>query len=167
MKYTLLPKQTKTGVVTAVHDGDSIKVVFPDETVWIRLYGCDAPEVVSNHVAAHQPAGKEAGSFLRGFVKGKTVTVETLFKDQFGRMICKVMLGEEDLTERMIASGWAWFLPEPKMQTETVVKLKTLHETAKKSKDGLWAFAGRKVRPETWRKNNRRFSMEKEYEDLW
>lgn len=167
MKYKLIPKQIKEGVVTAVHDGDSIKVVFPDETVWVRLYGCDAPEVVSNHVTAAQPGGKLAGDFLRNTVKGKKVVVETLFKDQYQRMICKVKLNGVDLTENLIEQGWAWWLKEPSMDAKLSNRLKELHNKAKSSRIGLWGLAGRKVKPETWRKNNRRFSMEKEFEDLW
>ena len=63
-RYSIIPNEIKVGIVKAVHDGDSIKVKFEDgEVSWIRLYGCDAPEVVSNHVSASQPYGKESGKY--------------------------------------------------------------------------------------------------------
>lgn len=167
MKYKIIERQVLEGIVTAVHDGDSIKVVFPGETVWVRLYGCDAPEVVSNHVTANQPHGAASGAFLRSLLKGKRVTVETLFKDIFNRMICKVSIDGSDVTEIMLEAGQAWWLSEPKMNTETKIKIRALHDSAKSSGKGFWAVAGRKVRPSTWRKDHRRFSTTKLYEDLW
>lgn len=172
MKYTLIPQQTLIGVVKAVHDGDSFKIQFPEETTWVRLWGCDSPEVISNHVASHQPYGREAGNEVRKLIKGQKVEVETLFKDQFGRMICKVKLLKEDLqkidlTELTISEGLAWWLDEPKMSKEDREKLKKLHETAKDKKIGLWSTEERKLRPSTWRSRNRRFSSTKEFPDLW
>jgi endonuclease YncB( thermonuclease family) len=177
MRYSIVPNETKTAIVKAVHDGDSIKVQFKDgEVRWIRLYGCDAPEVISNHVAATQPFGRESGNELRKVVKGQAVEVKTLFKDQFNRMICNVSLivtdlGKDDekidLTELLISRGLAWWLDEPRMTPEIRTKLKDLHETAQKNKWGLWGQEGRKLRPSTWRSRNRRFLLEKEFEDLW
>ena len=173
MKYTIIPNETKLGIVKAVHDGDSIKIQFEDgEVSWIRLYGCDAPEVISNHVGANQPYGKEAGDETRKMIKGKSVEVQTLFRDQFNRMICKVLLIQDDglkvdLTENSIVLGLAWSLTEPKMDEDTKLKLKSLQEYAKGKMIGLWGIEGRKLRPSTWRSRNRRFLMEKEFEDLW
>jgi len=169
MKYSIIPNETKVGIVKAVHDGDSIKVKFEDgEIVWIRLYGCDAPEVHSNYVSAAQPYGKEAGDFLRNLIKGKQVRVETLFRDEFKRMICKVEFpySLEDqstillnLTEYLIETGNAWWLTEPRQTPEQQLKLKELHNTAKVGKKGLWGELGRKLRPSTWRERNRIFGM--------
>jgi endonuclease YncB( thermonuclease family) len=177
MRYSIIPNQTKTAVVKAVHDGDSIKVQFEDgEVSWIRLYGCDAPEVISNHVTKDQPHGRESGNELRKLIKGQTVEVETLFRDQYGRMICKVNLLKEelgsdlqkiDLTKLLISEGLAWWLEEPKMDSTVKTELKSLHEYAKGKMLGLWSRQGRKLRPSTWRSRNRRFTMEKEFEDLW
>jgi endonuclease YncB( thermonuclease family) len=174
MKYKLVEHQTLEGTVTAVHDGDSIKVVFPNETVWVRLYGCDAPEVISNYVTSNQPFGVESGAALRKLVKGKKVVVETLFRDRYNRMICKVSVKQEesgaaniDLTEYVIANGFAWWLSEPKMAPETAERLKSLHDTAKGNKSGLWGISGRKLRPSTWRKDHKRFATAKVFEDLW
>lgn len=167
MRYKLVEHEILEGKVTAVHDGDSIKVVFPTETVWVRLYGCDAPEVISNYVSANQPFGTEAGLLLRDTVKGKTVKVETLFRDVYNRMICKVTLDGKDLTEFMVENGYAWWYQEPKMKPEIKERLKTLHNTAKEGKLGLWGEKGRKVRPTTWRSYNKRFGTSKIFEDLW
>lgn len=160
MRYSIVPNETKVGIVKAVHDGDSIKVKFEDgEIVWIRLYGCDAPEVHSNYVSARQPYGKESGDFLRNLIKGKEVRVETLFRDEFKRMICKVELEGKDLSETLIETGNAWWLTEPKQSPEVQSKLKELHNTAKATKVGLWGELGRKIRPSTWRERNRIFGM--------
>tara|TARA_R110000868_G_scaffold320909_17_gene581966 strand:+ start:612 stop:1115 length:504 start_codon:yes stop_codon:yes gene_type:complete len=167
MKYKIVENKILEGVVAAVHDGDSIKVVFPSETVWVRLYGCDAPEVISNHVTANQPFGTNSGNALRTLVKGKKVQVETLFKDMYNRMICKVSLDGIDLTEYLVTNGLAWWLSEPKMKPETVSKLKGLHEAAKTGRKGFWGISGRKVRPSTWRKDHKRFGTAKVFEDLW
>lgn len=162
MKYTIIPRETKVGVVKAVHDGDSIKVKFEDgEVVWIRLYGCDAPEVVSNHVSANQPYGVEAGKYLRDLMKGHRVEVQTLFRDKYNRMICKANfiyddldLVGRDLTELLIETGNAWWLSEPSQNKDELSKFKSLQETAKVAKSGLWGHPGRKIRPSTWRGRN-------------
>lgn len=177
MRYAIVPKETKTGIVKAVHDGDSIKVQFEDgEVVWVRLYGCDAPEVISNYVTQSQPFGVDSGNKLRELLKGKTVTVETLFRDMYQRMICKVILTlkvpntedvKVDVTEYLIENGLAWWLGEPKMAVETKNKLQALHEAAKAKKIGFWAVSGRKVRPSTWRKDHKRFSTTKLFPELW
>jgi len=128
--------------------------------------------VISNYVTVTQPFGTESGAALRSFVKGKKVVVETLFRDKFNRMICRVSLKQVDgslvdLTEYVISNGFAWWLSEPKMPVETATRLKSLHDTAKNSKVGLWGISGRKLRPSTWRKDHRRFSTAKVYEELW
>jgi endonuclease YncB( thermonuclease family) len=172
MKYKIIPNETKLGIVKAVHDGDSIKVQFEDgEVSWVRLYGCDAPEVISNHVGANQPYGKEAGDYLRTLIKGKEVKVQTLFRDQFNRMICNISYVEDDnevdVTSLLISTGNAWFLSEPKMATDYLTLIKDWQTYAKGKMLGLWGQEGRKLRPSTWRSRNRRFLMEKEFEDLW
>ena len=174
MKYQIIPKQTLKGIVKAVHDGDSFKIQFENgEVEWIRLWGCDAPEVVSNHVTQSQPYGKESGDQLRNLIKGNDVVVETLFRDQYQRMICKVKLvdpiskNEIDLTWLTISKGYAWWLEEPSMTKEEKIQLKGWHDAAKQSKNGLWNYPGRKLRPSTWRNNHKKFSLTKEFPDLW
>lgn len=162
MKYSIIPHETKTGVVKAVHDGDSIKVKFEDgEVAWIRIYGCDAPEVVSNHVSATQPYGVESGKYLRDMVKGNVVEVQTLFRDKYQRMICKVKLInaldrnlDVDLTWILISTGNAWWLSEPSQSKDELNQLKRLQENANQLNIGLWGQPGRKVRPSTWRGRN-------------
>ena len=166
-RYKVIDRQILEGVVKAVHDGDSYKIDFGSETNWVRIYGCDSPELISNYVTKDQPFGRQSGNLIRELIKGKTVKVETLFKDQYGRLVCNVYLNDINLTEYIISNGLGWYMEDAKMEDSLKVKLKADQLTAKAAKKGLWGESGRKVRPETWRKNNRRFTMEKEYGDLW
>lgn len=168
-KYELIERKLLTGICKAVHDGDSYKVQFLDETVWIRLYGVDSPEVVSNHVTKDQPGGRKCGNHMRDLLKGKTLKVEALFKDMYGRWICNVWLDEQDLTEYVVKNGIGWWLQEPKMKPSYLAGLKTFQEYAKVNFLGFWSESGRKVRPERWREQNRRFTLNenKEFPELW
>lgn len=159
----------ENGIVKAVHDGDSYKVQFKDETIWIRLYGCDSPEVISNYVTKDQPFGRTAGNIVRDLIKGKELTFERMYKDQYNRQVCKVYIDGQDLTKRLVELGLAWWLDDSKMNSLYLSELKLLHETAKGLKIGLWGETARKLRPSTWRNNNRRFVLneEKEFPDLW
>ncbi len=170
-RYELVERQILTGTVMAVHDGDSYKVKFKDETVWIRLYGCDTPEVISNYVTKDQPFGRLAGNKMRELLKGNEVKVEVLFKDQYGRWICKIWFNDIDLTEYVVKNGFGWHLREPKMKTSYFEGLKIFQEQSKVQRLGLWGETGRKVRPSTWREQNRRFTLNenitKEFPELW
>ena len=106
--------------------------------------------------------------------KGNQVEVQTLFRDQYQRMICKVKLInildrtlDIDLTWMMISTGNAWYLIEPNQTDEEKVILKGWQGASVAGKRGLWGIKGRKLRPSTWRSRNRRFLMEKEFEELW
>lgn len=161
MAFSQIPVQVK-----AVHDGDSYKVKLQDTTFWIRIYGCDAPEVISNHVSKHQPYGLKAASNVRVLIKSDTIYIDTLFRDQYNRLICKVYLDSlklDNLTDWLIKTGNAWWLGEPNMSSGTKSYLQALQQEAVNNKAGLWGLSGRKLRPSTWRSKYRRFSLEKEF----
>lgn len=151
-----------TVVVKAVHDGDSYKVQYPNgEVEWVRLWGVDCPEVISNHIKKNQPYGVQAGNFVRSWLKGERVVMhsEVETDDPFGRRIVRIQVdsalyskldsvpGEfmNDLSAYLVENGYAWYIN---------ASLKENQERAKQTKIGLWALPGRKLRPETWRKRN-------------
>lgn len=141
-----------TAIVKAVHDGDSFKLLFDDGTIkWVRLYACDAPEVISNYVSKNQPFGKEAGLFMRNLLKGNRIAVEFLFEDKFKRPVVKLTFEDHDLTEYAIEKGLAWFYNDPKLTSAERTMFKGLQGLATFKKVGLWSETGRKLRPDTWR----------------
>jgi len=74
------------GKVVLVSDGDTIIVMHDGKKEKIRLYGIDAPEM-------KQSFGKEAKAFTESMVFGKTVEVESITTDRYGRTV-GVMLME-------------------------------------------------------------------------
>jgi len=155
--------------VFAVHDGDSYKISLNDSTkVWIRLWGVDAPEVISNYVTKHQPYGLQSSQNLRNLIKGDSVWVDTLYRDQYKRLVCRVTLEDStDLTEYVVSTGNAWWLNDGSMTKEYLSNLKTLQDDAKDSQIGLWGLSGYKYRPSTWRQKYKRITSKKVFLDLW
>ncbi|HKQ93064.1 MAG TPA: thermonuclease family protein [Blastocatellia bacterium] len=81
---------TITGKVVGVSDGDTITVLDAgNQQHKVRLVGIDAPE-------SDQEYGSRAKQSLSDLVFGKTVTVFTLAKDRYGR----VLGGKLDANER-------------------------------------------------------------------
>lgn len=146
-----------TVLVKAVHDGDSYKVKYKDGRIrWIRLWGVDAPEVQSNHIAATQVYGREAGNNIRKLLKGKKVIIDSCSTDVFKRIVAQVRVDSIDVTEYVLSTGNGWWLDNDGIDLIVLQKLKDLQEKARLEKKGLWGMKGTKTRPSTFRKNNRR-----------
>jgi len=158
---TVLSSQD-TVLVRAVHDGDSYKIQWKSgEIEWVRLWGIDCPEVMSNHIKRNQPYGVQTGNFVRSVLKGQSIVIDTsvVQDDPFLRRVVKVKLdsalysridsvpGEyvNDLSTYLVLNGYAWWVDRT---------LQDDMELAKDSKIGLWSLSGRKLRPATWRKKN-------------
>lgn len=98
------------GVVTEVHDGDTLTInVDLGFNTWhlspFRLLGCNAREL-------KEPGGPEAKANLESLVLGKTVTIKSVKPDKYGeRYLAKVWLHEgilaTNLVDELIEDGWA------------------------------------------------------------
>jgi endonuclease YncB( thermonuclease family) len=92
-----------TGTVTRVSDGDTLWV-RPAEggrPVKVRLKGVDAPEIC-------QAGGRDARRALERRVLRRTVRLETVARDNWGRRIARVSLDGQDVGERLVLDGHAW-----------------------------------------------------------
>ena len=121
--------QSITGKVIGVSDGDTIKVLYQDTQIKIRLYGIDAPE-------KNQDFGTKAKLFASHLVFGKDVTVRLIKKERYGRMIGEVwLLDGRSLNQELVKEGYAWwyksFAPKDK-------ELERLQAEARTAKKGLW-----------------------------
>ncbi len=89
-----------TGKVVSVSDGDTITVMHNGKGERIRLHGIDCPE-------KRQAFGKRAKQFTSNLVFAKTVTVQALDQDRYGRTVGVVLLsdGRSGAWERMLGLG--------------------------------------------------------------
>ncbi len=85
--------------VTDVKDGNSLQVIDRKGTVHqVRLAGVDAPELT-------QPSGVDARNRLRELVLKKMVTIVHRFFDFEGRLLGRVMLGEQCVNAILASEG--------------------------------------------------------------
>ena len=126
--------------VDVVHDGDTVTCLdAAGQPQKIRLQGIDAPEF-------DQPHGREARQALAAKLAGGAVRVEGAARDQHGRLLGTLWLGDRDLNRELVAEGHAWvfggFAPDP--------DLIAAESEARKAGRGLWA-APHPLAPERWR----------------
>jgi endonuclease YncB( thermonuclease family) len=90
------------GLVVAVTDGDTIKVLHNGKAEKIRLYGIDCPE-------KKQAFGKKATQFTAGMVFKQMVDVKPTATDRYGRTIAWVHVsGDKCLNKELLKPGLAW-----------------------------------------------------------
>ena len=115
-------------VVVSVYDGDTI-TVRTDETIKIRLYGIDSPEL-------KQPFGQASKQAMSGLVFGKKVTIKPEKKDRYGRTIAWVEADGRDVSVQMVETGMAhWYQQYAKHDTE----LQSAQTKAKSANLGVWS----------------------------
>lgn len=147
----------QNATVFAVHDGDSYKIRMDssNKKVWVRLWGVDCPEVVSNLIYESQPYGKFVGDTVRTMLKGKRIQVDSISTDIFNRPIVKVQIKIDtsvvDLTELLLFNGWAWPFNNSNIDQTTFSNLLTIQKEALADKRGLWADEER-INPTRWRR---------------
>lgn len=107
------PSYKYNGIVTKVIDGDTL-VITVDlgfdiySKVRFRLWGLDTPEKTSK-IPEVRLIASQATEFVKSTVDGKTVLVESVEKDKYGRWLAKVHIDElqPSLNEQLVALGLA------------------------------------------------------------
>lgn len=132
------------GVVTHVHDGDTVHVTKADgSVVKVRFVLCDAPEV-------DQPHGIESRDFVRGMCLEKAVRVVTQGQDDYGRTLGEVFVGGESVNKAVIRNGHGWWFyhydPDP--------AIGALEAEARAGMKGLFADEA-PIYPRAWRRGAR------------
>jgi micrococcal nuclease len=92
-----------SGLVTYVVDGDTVRVrpLQGGKPVSIRVDGIDAPEIC-------QSGGDAARDALKRRVLGLQVVIEGKSRDDYGRLLARIMLDGDDVGARMVKGGHAW-----------------------------------------------------------
>lgn len=143
---------TLTGRVVSVADGDTITLLIAGkEQVRVRLANIDAPEKA-------QPWGKRAKRALSDLVYGKQVRVEWTKKDDYGRVVGRVLVGRGfDAGEALVRDGHAWVYVKYNSNPD----LPGIEARARARRKGLWALpASQRIPPWEWRHRPRTPSPE-------
>ena len=97
--------RTVTGTVTKISDGDTIRVITPEQTkLKIRLYGIDAAEMPGTDTQRYAPDARKA---LEGKIKGRQVKLDILGVDKYRRMVSIVWLDGRNINLEMLHEGHA------------------------------------------------------------
>ena len=85
-----------------VSDGNTVTVLHNGKGERIRLHGIDYP-------VKRQAFGKRAKQFTSNLVFAKTVTVQVLDRDRYGRTVGVVLLPDgRSLNHELVRAGLAW-----------------------------------------------------------
>lgn len=132
--------------VVGVTDGDTVKVLTVDRKLLkIRLAEIDTPE-------RKQPWGTRAKQALSDLVFGKSVEVQPVTVDRYGRTVAHLYLGDLNINKEMVRTGNAWAYRKY-LRDKSLLDLEA---TAKNQKKGFWSLPdAQRVPPWNWRRKKR------------
>jgi endonuclease YncB( thermonuclease family) len=147
-------KQNKDGLrarVVGISDGDSMVVLVDgNRRERIRLATIDAPE---NHQAFGAPSKRS----LSDLVYKKDVRIEVVDKDQYGRIVGEVFVGDTNVNLEQLKRGLAWhYKAHARQQTrEKRAAYEDAENNARAAKLGIWKDTN-PMPPWEYRKKNPR-----------
>lgn len=130
--------------VVGVADGDSLTVLVKGREKEIRLYGIDAPE-------RKQAFGQKAKGEITALCVGKSLDIEELDQDSYGRAVAWVEVNGRSVNEMMVASGYAWVYRAYCRDQQRCARLLQLEQSAREAKRGLWRYRD-PLPPWEWRR---------------
>ncbi len=125
------PAMAWQGRVRSVPDGDSLTVERAGRTVKIRLYGIDSPEY-------RQPVWLEARDFTRRLVSGRSVEIEPMDRDNYGRVVALVVRDGVLINRELVRAGHAWQYPRYCRSRALCAEMASLQDAARAERLGLW-----------------------------
>lgn len=105
------PNYTYSAIITNVIDGDTVDATvdlgFSVLTkIRFRLYGIDTPEKTSS-IPEIKLLAFTATKWLTDTIDNKSVTIQSVAKDKYGRWLAKIHLGNQLINEQLITLGYA------------------------------------------------------------
>lgn len=119
-----------TGRVVGVADGDTFTLLTKDKRqIKVRVAAIDCPE-------KSQDFGQKAKQFTSDQIYNKTIKIDSLSRDRYGRVIANVYLNDSTLlNELLVLNGFAWHY----LKYDKQPKYDSLQNIASQNKSGLWA----------------------------
>ncbi|WP_137387764.1 thermonuclease family protein [Rhodoligotrophos defluvii] len=138
--------EVTVGRVVAVMDGDTVIVLAPGNVQErVRFSAIDAPE-------RSQPWGARSRLALSAMLRGKRVEVEWYKRDQWGRLVGRVLLDGRDVGLAQVNTGMAWWFRHFARE-QTAEERRTYaaaEDAARNRRVGLWRDPA-PVPPWEWR----------------
>lgn len=133
--------------VIKVYDGDTLTLRCPgqSEPTRVRMYCIDTPEIKQT------PWGIQARDHLRS-IMGKTVQVNEIEKDRYGRIVGEVYSGNVNLNLAQVKAGKAAVYHTYCKKSE----YKSAEKQAQTAKSGIWSQSGLQQKPWEWRKQSKK-----------
>lgn len=116
--------------VVGVMDGDTIEVLFGNQTRKVRLAQIDAPE-------KSQAFGQRSKQSLSDLVFGKHIRVVVETTDRYGRLVGRLYHGSVDINAEQVSKGMAWVYTKYATDQSFFEKEKE----ARSARRGLWSDA--------------------------
>jgi endonuclease YncB( thermonuclease family) len=140
-----------TGRVTRIADGDTLTLLDAMNVQHrIRLQGIDAPE-------SHQAFGTQSKKTLSDLVFDREVTAVCDKTDQYGRLVCKIVVGDRDINLEQIRAGMAWHYKDYEREQSPADRelYARAEDDARAARRGLWRDAN-PTEPSEFRREERR-----------
>jgi endonuclease YncB( thermonuclease family) len=117
-----------TGKVVGITDGDTLTILRAGRPERIRLSGIDAPE-------GRQAFGRRSRQHLSSLAFGREATVHVEGKDQYGRLIARVLVDDVDVGLEQVREGFGWHFTRYSSDR----RLAAAEREARAARRGLWA----------------------------
>jgi micrococcal nuclease len=140
--------KTDTAHVESLHDADTARVRVSRQSVTVRLFSVDAPEMERRGYWLEQPRAAEARDAASKLIAGKKVTL-TYRGMSYARRVAAIEVEGKDLATELVKQGWAWVDPRYNRDPE----LDRLQAEAREAKRGLWQEPD-PIPPWSWRRNS-------------
>jgi endonuclease YncB( thermonuclease family) len=129
-----LKSWTEPATFISASDGDTLKVRTANHSeISVRVAGVDCPERGQAH-------WRDAKEYLVEFASTGELTVACYKTDQYGRHVCRVKNGADDLGASLIQAGLAWHYKrfENEQTPDERALYARLEESARAARVGLW-----------------------------
>jgi endonuclease YncB( thermonuclease family) len=139
------PAAGLVGKVVAIHDGDTLSVRLGGDTERVRLAQIDAPE-------RGQPWGRRAKEALGRLAAGREARLVVVDRDDYGRPVADLYVGELFVNEALVRGGDAWAYPRYVRHPQILAA----EDEARRDRRGLWRLpAAEREPPWEWRRAHR------------
>jgi endonuclease YncB( thermonuclease family) len=134
------------GTVVAIHDGDTLTLESEGRRIRVRLAQIDAPE-------QGQPWGRRAREALAKLALEQPARLRVFDRDEYGRSVGDVFVGDRLVNEALVREGHAWSYP--RYVRNPAIPAAELE--ARREKRGLWRLPPAEQQPPwDWRRTHPR-----------